>query len=65
MAIRSCLQRIYFKKAMNKLERQINECLPSLELITLGFSAKVKGVNGPLADGEMNKAKRVWRENCC
>ena len=47
----------YFQKAMKKLERQIKERLPSLELITTGFSAKVKGVNGPLADGVLDKAK--------
>jgi flavodoxin len=47
----------YFQKAMKKLEQQINQRLPNLELITPGFSAKVKGVNGPLADGELDGAR--------
>ena len=42
---------------MKKLERQINERLPSLTLIMPGFSAKVKGVNGLLADGELDRAR--------
>jgi flavodoxin len=46
----------YFQKAMKKLERQINEHLPGLELLTPGLSLRVKGVNGPVADGELVKA---------
>ncbi len=47
----------YFEKAMKKLERHINKRLPNLELITPGLSVKVKGVNGPIEDGQLPKAK--------
>jgi flavodoxin len=46
----------YFQKAMKKLERQINERLPIVELITTGLSVRVKGVNGPVVEGELAKA---------
>jgi NADH oxidase (H2O-forming) len=46
----------YFQKAMKKLERQINERLPGLVLLTPGLSVRVKGVNGPVVDGELVKA---------
>ncbi len=46
----------YFQKAMKKLERQINERLPSSVLIMPGLSVRVKGVNGPVVDGELAKA---------
>ncbi len=47
----------YYQKAMKKLERQVNERLPSLEELTPGLSVRVKGVNGPVAEGELAKAK--------
>lgn len=46
----------YFQKAMKKLERQINERLPNVELLTPGLSVRVKGVNGPVMEGELAKA---------
>ncbi len=46
----------YFQKAMKKLERQINERLPSSELITPGLSVRVRGANGPVVDGDLIKA---------
>jgi flavodoxin len=47
----------YFQKAMKKLERQVNERLPNLEVLTPGLSVRVKGVNGPVVEGELAKAK--------
>ena len=41
---------------MKKLERQINERLPSSELITPGLSVRVRGANGPVVDGDLIKA---------
>jgi flavodoxin len=52
----------YFEKAMKKLEKHINERLPNLVLITSGLSIKVKGVNGPIVEGELPKAKDFGRE---
>ncbi len=46
----------YFQKATKKLESQINERLAGSELITPGLSVRVKGVNGPVVDGELIKA---------
>ena len=51
----------YFEKSMKKLERHINEKLPNLKLITPGLSIKVKGVNGPIAFGELPKAKEFGK----
>jgi menaquinone-dependent protoporphyrinogen IX oxidase len=47
----------YFQKAMKKLDHQISERLPNLVQITPGLSVRVKGVNGPVVDGELAKAK--------
>lgn len=47
----------YFGKAMKKLEKHLNEKLPNLKLIQPGLSIRVTGVNGPIAEGELPKAK--------
>jgi menaquinone-dependent protoporphyrinogen IX oxidase len=47
----------YCEKAMKKLEKHINKKLPSLKLISPGLSIRVEGVNGPIAEGELPKAK--------
>lgn len=52
----------YFEKAMRKLEKNINERLPNLKLIKPGLSVKVNGVNGPIADGELPKAKEFGKK---
>jgi flavodoxin len=46
----------YFEKAMRKLENHLNERLPNLKSLTPGLSIRVKGVNGPVVDGELPKA---------
>ena len=45
-----------FEKAVKKMEKQIAQKLPGLELISPGLSIRVKGMSGPLADGEAAKA---------
>jgi flavodoxin len=46
-----------YEKAMKKLEKRIEAKLPYVKIIFPGLSIKVKGVNGPIADGELPKAK--------
>jgi menaquinone-dependent protoporphyrinogen IX oxidase len=52
----------YFGKAMRKLESHINQRLPNLSLVTPGLSIRVKGINGPIVDGEIPKAKEFGRK---
>ena len=52
----------YFEKAMKKMEKKISEKFPNLKLITPGLSIKVKGVNGPIADGELPKCKEFGKK---
>jgi menaquinone-dependent protoporphyrinogen IX oxidase len=47
----------YFEKAMKKLEKHLNTRLPNLTLIASGLSVRVHGVNGPVVEGELAKAK--------
>ena len=42
-------------KAVRKMERRINEKIPSAELITPGLSIKVSGVGGPVIETEFLK----------
>ncbi len=51
-----------FEKATKKLEKHINKKLPNLKLITPGLSIRVNGVNGPVADGELSKAKEFGKK---
>ena len=46
-----------FEKAMKKLELHVNKKLPNVKLFKPGLSIKVKGINGPIAEGELSKAK--------
>jgi menaquinone-dependent protoporphyrinogen IX oxidase len=52
----------YFEKAMKKLEKHINKQLPNATPITSGLSVKVNGVNGPIADSELLKAKEFGKQ---
>jgi len=47
-----------FEKAVKKMEEQITEKVLSLKLVTPGLSIKVKGMKGPLEDGELEKCKQ-------
>jgi flavodoxin len=46
----------YYQKAMKKLEKHITEQIPNLTQLTPGLSVRVKGVNGPIIEGELPKA---------
>jgi flavorubredoxin len=46
-----------FEKAMKKMEKQIGEEIPHLELITPGLSIKVQGMKGPIVEGELPKCR--------
>ena len=43
-------------KAVRKMEKRINENIPGLKLVTTGWSVKVGGVRGPIAEGELPKS---------
>ena len=51
----------YQGKAMGKLEKKIAERLPMVELLSPGLSIKVKGVNGPIVEGELPKAEEFGK----
>ena len=46
-----------YEKAMKKMEKQINEKVPELMLLTPGLSIKVDGMKGPITEGELPKCK--------
>jgi flavorubredoxin len=47
-----------FEKATKKMEKQITEKVPSLDIALPGLSLKVKNYKGPLKDGELEKCKQ-------
>ena len=51
----------YYMKAAKKLEKQLSKKLPNLKVIP-GLSVKVTGVNGPVADGELGKAREFGKK---
>ncbi len=46
-----------FKKAVKKMEKRMNEKVPGLKLIAPGLSIKVRGMKGPILEGELPKCK--------
>jgi len=48
-------------KATSKLEKHLSEKFPNLKLMP-GLSIKVKGINGPIAEGELPNAKEFGRK---
>ena len=46
-----------FEKAVNKMEKRINEKVPRLKQITPGLSIKVQGIKGPILEAELPKCK--------
>jgi len=46
-----------YEKVVKKMERQISEKAPELKLLAPGLSVKVKGMKGPIAEGELPKCK--------
>jgi flavodoxin I len=51
-----------FGKAMRKLEKHISQRLPDVALVTPGLSVRVAGVNGPIVEGELPKAKEFGKK---
>ena len=45
------------EKAMKKMEKQINQKVPQLKLLTSGLSIRVEGMKGPITEGELPKCK--------
>ena len=52
----TCLEKD-FNKAVQKMERRINEKVPGLKLITPGLSIKVAEMKGPIVEGELPKCR--------
>ena len=46
-----------FEKAVQKMEKRINEKVPGLKLVTPGLSIKVQGMKGPILEGELPKCR--------
>lgn len=46
-----------FEKAVKKMEKQIREKVPGMELIAPGLSIEVKAMKGPIAEGELAKCR--------
>ncbi|MDH5695026.1 MAG: flavodoxin family protein [Dehalococcoidia bacterium] len=46
-----------FEKAVNKMEKQIREKVPGLELAAPGLSIRVEGMKGPITEGELPKCR--------
>jgi len=46
-----------YEKAVKKMEKQISEKIPDLKLALPGVSIKVLNMKGPVAEGELSKAK--------
>jgi len=44
------------------MEKRINEKIPSLKLIASGLSIRVKGVKGPIVEGELPKCKEFGKK---
>ena len=51
-----------FEKAVKKMEKQIDEGLPNLKLITSGLSIRVEEMKGPIAEGELSKCRDFGRK---
>jgi len=51
-----------FEKAVKKMEKRIDEKIPSLRLITSGLSIRVDGMKGPIKDGELYKCKEFGKK---
>jgi len=46
-----------FEKAVNKMEKRINEKVPGLKQMAPGLSIKVQGIKGPILEAELPKCK--------
>ena len=50
------------KKAVKKMEKQIQQKTPKLKKLTSGLQVAVKGMKGPLVDGELERCKAFGKE---
>ena len=46
-----------YERAVKKMEKQATAKLPGVELLVPGLSIRVKGMKGPIAEGELPKCK--------
>ena len=51
-----------FEKAVRKMEKHINERVPGLKRLVPGLSIKVKGIKGPLEEGELQKCREFGKK---
>ena len=49
----------HFEKVVKKMEKQITEKVPSLQLVTPGLSIKIKGSKGPVPEEELAKCREL------
>jgi len=52
----------FLRNTVKKMEEQIKKTIPDLEKITTGLQVGVKGVKGPLSDGELSRCKNFGLE---
>ena len=50
-------ENVHVNKAVRKMEKRINQKIPGMELMADGLSILVKGVKGPLAEGELTECE--------
>ena len=50
-------ENVHVNKAVRKMTKRINQKVPGVKLIADGLSILVKGVRGPLAEGEIAKCE--------
>lgn len=51
-----------FNKAVIKIEERMSKKVPNLKQLTPGLSIKVKGMKGPIEEGELSKCKEFGRK---
>ncbi len=51
-----------FEKAVNKMEKRINEKVPELKQIASGLSIKVQDMKGPILEEELPKCKEFGKK---
>jgi len=51
-----------FEKAVKKMEERINEKIPGMKQIASGLSIKVRGMKGPIVDGELPKCREFGKK---
>jgi len=51
------LGKVFFEKAVKKMEKRINQKAPELKQIAPGLSIAVEGLKGPIVEGELPKCK--------